>query len=151
MISDCDDGVHLIFVVFHNMEDAYFLVVGTFVLAQDFSPCASAVFLYQPLFDNYYNRHLHYLKTPPYLGYLLHLPHYPHLRHLPQSLLRKPLLQSLEHIPMYFVACKNHQHEGVVGKVVVCRNHNCTSYLGQYCIAQHKMEVAMGDRRKVLN
>ena len=52
---------------------------------------------------------------------------------------------------MYLVACRNHQHEGVVEKVVVCRNHNCTGYLGHNCIVQHMMEVAMGDRREMLN
>ena len=52
---------------------------------------------------------------------------------------------------MYLVACRNHQHEGVVGKVVVCRNHSYTGYLGHNCIIQHRMEVVMGDRREMLN
>ena len=66
--------------------------------------------------DDYHLRHFRHLMTPPYL---LHLPHYLQLRHLLQSLLWRCLPQSLEHMPMYLVACRNHEHEGMVRKVVV--------------------------------
>ena len=111
-------------------------------------PMHLSCILYQPLFENYHFCHFLYPMTLPYH---LHLPHCPHLRHLPQSLLWRPLPQILEHIPIYLVACKNHQHERMVGKAVVCRNHKCTGYLGRNFIAHNRMEVAMGDRREVLN
>ena len=149
MISDCDDRVHSIFVVFHNMEDAHSLWVPSCLHRT--SPHAPWLYSNINLCLIITSRHFHYLKTPPYLGYLLHLPQSPHLRHLPQSLLRRPLPRSLEHMPIFFLTCKNHQYEGMVGKVVVCKNLSCTGYLGHNCIAQHKIEVAMGDKREVLN